>query len=435
MYSGKDNFLRVPGVCFTRKDDVMKTQIQDMTRDILRVVGIKSVVGEEAGIRRCQELVMDMARDMGFDTYFAGEEKVVIVQPKNLVTPAKIGIVVHLDTVPLNSNDWMFDPLGEVCDGRIYGRGVIDDKAPIVMALHAFKELEGVIEDSWQIIIGSDEEGDWNDMTAFLTEKPELPKFLVTIDGDGVQNGCRGYMDVELTFKRNGDVKVIKDFFINGEASNNTLPARTVIYQYDGRNYLGTGVEVHSSNPRRGHSAITDIANRIREDAYREYPGMFELLRTLDKTYDSKVIGFDGADVSVTNVQKHEDAIILNLNLRFEEEPTHGQLAAMKEIFNEKYDAGVYFRNFFKPSKVETNSFEIQAMVEAYKFVIGKEPRVTIAKGLGYNAALPNCAIFGPRFQPDHDEPDLCHKTDESRSIYDIMMFYEMLLTFLMKVL
>lgn len=413
----------------------MKKQIQDMTQDILRVVGIKSVVGDQGGIRRCQELVMDMARNMGFDTYFAGEEKVVIVQPKNLVKPVRIGVVVHLDTVPLNSNDWMFDPLGEVCDDRIYGRGVIDDKAPIVLALHAFKQLENVIENSWQMIIGSDEEGKWSDMTAFLAEKPELPQFLVTIDGDGVQNGCRGYMDLALRFERKGEEKIIKEFFIRGEASNNTLPNHAVLCQYDGRNYLGAGEEVHSSNPRRGHSAITNISTRVSKDAYNEYPGMFELLRLLDKTFDGEVIGFKCADVSVTNVHKHEDAIVLNLNFRFEEEPTPDTLKSIFDSLNEKYGAEVFIENFVKPSKVSTDSKEIKAMKEAYKSIIGKEARVTIARGLGYNAALPNCAIFGPRFQADHDEPDRCHKADENRSIYDLLEFYEMLKVFLMKVL
>ena len=75
-------------------------------------------------------------------------------------------------------------------------------------------------------------------------------------------------------------------------------------------------------------------------------------------------------------------------------------------------------------------------MSDAYNEVLNTKPNITIAKGLGYNAALPNCAILGPRFDVnDDDEPDSCHQADESRSLENLFKFYEILKKFLRKVL
>lgn len=412
----------------------MLQKTRQIIEDILRVLSISSVTGDTDGIAKCQDEVKRIAAELGFTTELVGKGKVLVVSPQDLTVPAKLGIVVHLDTVPFEKGEWAMNPLGVLYKDRLYGRGIIDDKGPMILAMHAFEELQGEIENSWQIIIGSDEEGDWEDMQAYLAEDPVLPKFLVTIDGDGVQNGCRGYMDLRLVFKKETDTDHIEDIYVPG-GSNNTLPKTCTMKRSDGRYFLGVGDEVHSSIPHQGHSAITDFATRVCGEVYEEYKSFFDLLRLLDTTYDGSVIKIPYADVSATNVYKDENGLNLNLNVRMEEDIDEDALKLILANLKETYHCVVFVDSYFKSSSVEPDSPEIEAMKKAYEMVIGKEAKVSIARGLGYNAALPNCAIFGPRKQVDHDEEDFCHQANENRSVKDLMDFYEMFKIFVKEVL
>lgn len=405
-----------------------------IVEEILQLLACQSVTDDTYGIVRCQNLVREQAINLGFETEIVAGGRVLVISPRGLKRPAKLGIVVHLDTVPYESSEWTHNPLGEISSGRIYGCGIIDDKGPIVLAMHAFDELHGEIEDSWQIIVGSDEEGSWNDMKYFLRECPILPEFLVTIDGDGVQNGCRGYMDIRLEFKRETDTKIIQNLYVlNG--SNNTIPATCVMELDDSRRFLGVGKKAHSSIPSQGRSAITELATRVDGDVYKEYASFFDLLRRLDKNCDAYAIGIRDAEVSATNVHMDKNGPILNLNIRMEKDIEYNVLNRVLMDLMLNYNCNAEIVDFIRPSSVDKNSPEIKAMQKAYEEVMGKKATVSIARGVGYNAALPNCAIFGPRFEANHDEEDYCHQADENRSLEDLFKFYDMFKIFVKEVL
>lgn len=405
-----------------------------IVEEILQLLACRSVTGDARGIMLCQNLVREHATNLGFETEIVAGGRVLVISPKGLKRPAKLGIVVHLDTVPYESSEWTHNPLGEISSGRIIGRGIIDDKGPITLAMHAFDELHGEIEDSWQIIVGSDEEGSWEDMKCFLSGSPILPEFLVTIDGDGVQNGCRGYMDIRLEFKRETDTNIIKNLYVpNG--SNNTIPAVCVLELEGERRYLGVGKKAHSSIPSQGRSAITELATRVDGDAYKEYASFFDLLRRLDKTYDAYFIRIPDAEVSVTNVHMDKNGPILNLNVRMEKDIEYNVLSRALMDLMLNYNCNAEIVDFIRPSSVDKDSPEIKAMQKAYEEVMGKKATVSIARGVGYNAALPNCAIFGPRFEAAHDEEDTCHQANENRSLDDLFKFYDMLKIFVKEVL
>lgn len=72
-----------------------------------------------------------------------------------------VGVLVHIDTVPVGEG-WRVDPFdGTVIDGKVYGRGTNDDKGPAMVALYAMKALKdsGVpVNKRIRLIIGGDEE-------------------------------------------------------------------------------------------------------------------------------------------------------------------------------------------------------------------------------------------------------------------------------------
>ena len=119
-----------------------------IVEEILQLLACRSVTGDARGIMLCQNLVREHATNLGFETEIVAGGRVLVISPKGLKRPAKLGIVVHLDTVPYESSEWTHNPLGEISSGRIIGRGIIDDKGPITLAMHAFDELHGEIEDT-----------------------------------------------------------------------------------------------------------------------------------------------------------------------------------------------------------------------------------------------------------------------------------------------
>lgn len=418
----------------------MKDFKERIISDILKLLSIKSFTDDREGIMECQTAVCEMATDLGFLCSYHGD--VLVIEPREKTESPELGIVVHIDTVPYDEKEWTANPLGEIKDGRIFGRGVIDDKAAIVLAMYAMLEMENKIKSSWQIIVGSSEEGKWTDMKEYLEEGLELPKFLITIDGDGVQNGCRGYMDLELTFGREVSSNYLTDLKVVGGA-NNAVPGKAVAV-VDGTIIEVVGKSAHSSIPHIGQNALVNLLYSLFY-VDTEFPGLFKLAEDLKDNHNARCIGFeehpemiDGQNIGytsvcLTNCHYLGDEIVANLNVRFSPYVTYEEIVNAIDHICTEYFCSAEVKDMKMPAYISPKAKEIQMMLEAYEEVLGKKTESTFAMGCGYNAALPNCAIFGPRFAINHDEEDTCHSADENRTIEDTLTFYKMLCVFIEK--
>ncbi len=408
----------------------------NIVKDILDILSIQSFTDNPLGITKCQNFIISLAKQMGFEVSKHGKGKVLVISPKYLASTPALGIVVHLDTVPFVANQWTYSPLGEIANERIYGRGVLDDKAAIILALHAFKKLENIIKPSWQIIVGSSEESEWTDMYEFLKETPVLPKFMITVDGDGVQNGCRGCLNLVLKFMRNSKTKNLEQLFIPNGVEN-IVPDKAIAVACK-HQIFENGFSVHSSIPEKGQNAFSRLIRRLSlyDSITCEFPYFFELMELLEKGNCAELLGF-APDTSIcpTKCNLTEDTLSVNYNIRL------GPLTAQNDLFRvleqilQNYHCTMDISSLTFPSCVSKDSKEIQLMCESYHKVMGKSTTPNIARGLGYNAAFPNCAIFGPRFAPEDDEPDTCHGIDENRKIEDLLKFLDMLSIFIYELL
>ena len=97
-----------------------------------------------------------------------------------------LGILAHLDVVPAGEG-WSCPPFGaEVRDGRIYGRGAIDDKGPAVSALYALAAIQDAgipLNKRVRVILGCDEESGWACMDRYKKTE-ELPTMAFSPDGE-----------------------------------------------------------------------------------------------------------------------------------------------------------------------------------------------------------------------------------------------------------
>ncbi|WP_148133854.1 dipeptidase PepV [Candidatus Formimonas warabiya] len=139
-----------------------------------------------------------------------------------------VGVLVHVDVVP-GGEDWIFPAFaGEIHDGRIYGRGAVDDKGPAVAALYALKAIkESGIKSSKKIriVFGTDEETSFAGMKYYLSKEPA---FDIGFTPDGnfpVINGEKGILVLKLKkqFARpmSGNIKIKS---IKGGEAVNQVP-------------------------------------------------------------------------------------------------------------------------------------------------------------------------------------------------------------------
>ncbi|ACL63154.1 M20 family metallopeptidase [Methylobacterium nodulans] len=93
----------------------------------------------------CAAHLAVLLRRAGFDVtdypFAPGRTSLVARLPGTNPALAPLVFTGHLDTVPLGSAPWSFDPRGEIRDGRLYGRGASDMKAGVAAFVAAVLDV------------------------------------------------------------------------------------------------------------------------------------------------------------------------------------------------------------------------------------------------------------------------------------------------------
>ena len=120
----------------------------------------------------------------------------------------KVSVYAHIDVVPADES-WTFDPFGaEVVDGRLYGRGTVDNKGPIACVLGALKVIHELgLEPKFSIdtLLCTDEEvgGRCQPGTDYLAQNGYFSNHLVWLDlaalEPGYTMGTAGSIQVDIT--------------------------------------------------------------------------------------------------------------------------------------------------------------------------------------------------------------------------------------------
>ncbi|MEA5039646.1 MAG: Sapep family Mn(2+)-dependent dipeptidase [Clostridiaceae bacterium] len=154
----------------------------DLLRDIGRLIAIKSVredpkpdmpYGE--GPYKALRAACAIAEALGF-TVRSFDNHVLTAEmgPQ----PAELGILAHLDVVPEGAG-WTYEPYRMIEDGgKIYGRGVSDDKGPAVVALYAAvaaKAIAPQFKKGVRIILGTAEETGSEDLEHYFKQETPPP--------------------------------------------------------------------------------------------------------------------------------------------------------------------------------------------------------------------------------------------------------------------
>lgn len=422
-----------------------------MLEMLSEIIEIPSEKGEPApnapfGLecRRALDWFLKTASDMGFKTadldgycgyaeYGEGEEM--------------LGILCHLDVVPAGDG-WTYPPYKLTIDqGKLFGRGVVDDKGSVVMCLSALNEIKqsGIkLNKRVRIIAGCDEEHG-SSCIKYYVEHDEMPTLSFVPDSDfPIINSEKGILHLDVTcpldsfFENNiaaisgGDsynvvpdkafVSIFKDSplgekvlalgdkpFLRSELVGNILAAG---YQPDDFNLIlkdkvvvieAKGVAGHAMAPHKADNAIWKIFTIL--SALESNSSLVNLMNDTFCTHKAvSILEIDNEDetgdqtVSMGIIDIDEKTLSFTLDFRcpvcnkkeFIEKAVKTVLPKGSKISVHKYAPNLY---------IPADSLLVSSLLSVYEEVTGTKGECMICGGGTYARELNNAVAFGPTFK------------------------------------
>lgn len=421
-----------------------------------------------AGVQKALEYMLAQGEKAGFSVFnadnYGGHIEFEGKQPDEsgeLTKPCDrtMGILGHLDIVPLGA-DWDHDPLGgEIVDGFMYGRGVSDDKGPVVAAFYAMKAIadSGLVpQNNIRLILGLDEETEWAGMTHYL-EKVSAPDFGFTPDGDfPVIQGEMGMMIFELARKFTRQAKTAGGVTFRsmhgGNAPNMVADSAKMLISADSYDEIrekleqfkketgysicargrgksleieAQGVSAHGAMPWKGLNAISVLMKfaeliPFNHEDVRDFISFYNTAIGFD--LEGKSIGCDLSDAQSGNlvfnvgiVDIGEEAARLTVNVRYPVTKTEEMVYDAMRPYLDKYDIGVVKLKGHAPIYMEKDDPMLKTFMEAYRSHTGDmESQPFVMGGGTYARAMKNCVCFGMLFP---GELDTMHQKNERMSV------------------
>lgn len=441
------------------KNEALKYEKQ-FKEDLKQIVKIPSLRDDSSATHKapfgkaCREALdkmMEIGRNAGFNVKDIDGYACVIEYGEQ---EESIGILAHLDIVPIG-DDWTHDPLGcQEVNGFMFGRGVLDDKGPLIAGLTAMRILKDNIiqlNKKIQLICGCDEESGMQCMQ-YYCEHEKLPVVSFTPDANfPVIYGEKGIMSLELKGKVKSPIlsmsagermnvvigkaeAIVSDFHYEDEFNfylkSNGLTGFT--QETAGHTLIHIdGVSAHASLPWLGVNAGLHILNFV-GCAYK-----IEALSTLaqmlmDVRGYATQIGIEGAYMGPLTcnagiIRISDNELCVTLDIRYPNDTTcqnvlDGMTKALKEA---DIDLNVECTSNSEPLFLNPNSDFIQTLMNVYKEYSKDDftPAMTMGGGT-YARKLPNCVAFGPEF-PNPAPTDMIiggpHQADEAINIEEMM--------------
>ncbi len=319
-----------------------------------------------------------------------------------------LGILGHLDVVPVGDG-WHTDPftLTEQ-EGKLYGRGVVDDKGPLIATIFALKDIldSGMpLYRRIRIIFGCQEEsGDWLDMDYYKAHE-ELPTFGFTPDADfPAIYGEKGIVHLTLSMP----IEQTGLHMAQGGIAPNVVPDFAQATLANGITFTATGVSAHGSMPDQGKNAISALFAQI--TAHTTACAFANFYRAIiGDTIDGSLLGIALSDAEsgalTCNVgMLTQDATHATITLDIRYPVTHTQESVLARIQQAivAYPVALAVTHAQNSVFMEVNGAVIQTLIGAYQQVSGDMSAPKVIGGGTYARAMPNIVAFGP-MQPNRE--------------------------------
>ena len=167
---------------YNRIDQYLEQNLDNSLAELSRLVAQPSVGAQNWGLQECAALVGDMLKARGFDVQIMETAGAPVVYGERKGKSDKTLLIYnHYDVQPPEPLElWETPPFEpSLRDGKLYGRGVSDDKGHIVSRLFAIDSLleaEGELPCNIKFIIEGEEETASVNLFAFIAQNRDLLK-------------------------------------------------------------------------------------------------------------------------------------------------------------------------------------------------------------------------------------------------------------------
>ncbi len=413
--------------------DIYKEQLIKSTQELVSIPSVKGEPqeGKPFGqdINRALEYALKLGEKLGFLVGNVDGYAGFIEFGRGKET---LGILAHLDVVP-EGEDWTYPPFGgEIHDGKIYGRGAIDNKGPAIAALYAMKAVmeSGVpVNKKVRLILGTDEESGWEDMDYYFKNQP-MPDFGITPDANyPVIHAEKGIVHVELSKEFGSGGSGSSILSIKGGSRANMVPDSCTCSLKEGENLSAEGVSAHGSTPERGVNAISKVLRALEERGLGDNPMdefARDLIRLIGEDTTGKNLGIDYSDdvsghltlnLGVIDVNTERGKAILDIRypVKYNEEDILSQIG--KSLEGTGIEAKVLHGQ--KPLYVPKDHFLVETLSRVYSEQTGQHLEPLAIGGGTYARALNTGVAFGAVFP---GKAELAHQKDEYIEIEDLIL-------------
>lgn len=436
-------------------DSLIDSYKEEMLQSVQELIRIPSVIDADTGregapfgenIQTALKTVLQLSADMGFETReyngYAGSVR--------YGTEGKeIGILSHIDVVP-PGNGWSRHPYEPVIeDGKLYGRGSLDDKGPMVAALYAMKAVKesGLpVSNHVNHIIGCDEETGHRCIKYYLTKEksPDMGfspdgsfsvihaekgilRFRIQTEWKEADTGCLhveslncgtvvnavpNCANVHLSGPKDELDAVQKRFLETGETENCTMEDDCLSLNF-------RGVSAHAMQPWLGENAILPMVEFLRDVSLPEEEAQFfEALHALFAD------GWEGRNMGIACEDQLSGKLSMNLGILKLEDgqcelkvdvrcPVHVDLNMIWktiELNCRKYELKAEYWQKRPPLYIPKEAELVQILLNVFNEMTGMQEEPIVIGGGTYCRDVENFASFGPVFP---GEPELAHEADE----------------------
>lgn len=413
---------------------------EEMLRALERLVKIPSVCGADptpeapfgAEVENALDYVLGLCESMGMRTVKQG----LCAWAEAGESGPLLAIVPHVDVVPAGEG-WTRPPFAcTVEDGRIYGRGVSDDKGPAIASIFALRDLMDRKEPMGcrvRIIFGrSEETGHWPDMEDYR-EHQETPVAGFTPDAAfPALAGEKGilWLSIHVPKEQCGLAALEGGDAVNMVASwcQAKLPETGDLP----KNLRTEGKAAHATTPHQGVNAITRMMLKLKERRDIRSPLVDFYTKYLGDTLHGEALGCPLEDqesgkltITAGMIRTTETEMVLSLDVRY---PVTCQARQVMEPLQRALQAYPSFWVSVEKDNAPVFSGQqdlvLSTLLEAYRDVT-QDPAAPVVIGGGtYARTIKHIVGYGPAFpNTDHTE----HKPDEyilEKDFYQLRKIY-----------
>lgn len=429
--------------------DNEKISILDTTSELIKIPSVSKNTdlplkpfGEECS--KALDYILELGKSMGFRTknidgycgYIEFGEGTELV-----------GIIGHLDVVPANIEDGWNTPPFTPCikDGKLFGRGSIDDKGPVVAALYAMKAIKDSAKVSKRVrlILGLNEEKDWKCIN-YYKKVEEWPTIGFSPDANfPAIYAEKGIMSLELkndfhinNFEildincNNNAINVVPKYCsITLKANDNKLDnnfknlnndeIKITILESSKAKIETFGTASHAAHPELGKNAITILVKFLIDNFTFDSPylnylyknGFFDITspKFLSNTTLEDESGILTSNVAVLDYK--ENKLILKTNLRVPVTIKLDDLKLKYDTLKETFEKlEINKLGIQEPLYVEKNNYLVKTLVDIFNKKAGLQEEPIAIGGGTYARAFNNFISYGATMPNDLD---MCHQANE----------------------